>query len=337
MIKDVKTLGEFLAAGRTRVLSTTIEPPDISCTGVEIEDGHLVIDQGLHLPVVGGVTSSNVFGMARPDRYPPMCARGLGPAPGEISDALFVHNVPNYYHFMTFELPQLLLLAGKGGARVSLVMRHPFLPTIADLMRRALVSLGGGREIEIALVPEGTYALKNVIVGTRQKSSLTPHMCRRLLIPLAFQSAGLTDPIKELGPVKLFVKRTNAGNGRDLTNQAQVEDWCIKRGYVAVSPGDLTMDEQIILFSRATHIVGVEGAAMTNLLFANNAEDVTVIASPAVADEKFFSAIAKHYPYNFQTIYGQIDLAGDDHVRRKADYRVVMDIFHASMMLKGLA
>jgi len=327
MITDVKTFGEFVAAGGVRSLISTLEAPDITSVGVDIADGHLIIDEGMHLPVVNGVTSSKVFGVAR---YQPWCERGLGSVVSEISDAVFVHGTRNYYHFMTFDLPQLLLLQARKTPRTVLAMGEPFLPSIADMMTRVVAALTPGRSVELHMVPEGTHKLKNVVMGARPTTSLAPFMCRRLLIPLALERAGLKDPIKEIGPIKLFVKRENARSGRALTNQPDLEDWCVRRGYTTVNPGNMALDEQIILFSRATHIVGVEGAAMTNLLFATNAQDVTVVSSPVTAEEKFFSAVAKYYPCKFQTVVGQIDTVGET-VSRTSDYRIDMKVFEAAM------
>lgn len=330
MIKNVETILEFLASGHAKHFATTLDP-DGMLIGVEILNGHLVIDNGLYLPVVDGITSVKVFGIARHDRYPPLLAKGLGSVKGEIADAIFIQGTPNYFHFMTIDLPQLLLLTARGAPRISAFMRHMFAPSMADMMNNLVAALAPNCEVSFSEIEEGTYALRDVRLAAHPSSSLAPLMARQLLFPLAKKKTGIKDPMKDLGPIKLFVKRAKAGNGRNLINQQQIEDWCIARGYAPVDPGTLKLEEQIILFSRATHIVGVEGAAMTNILFGFNAVDVTMLASPAVADETFFSGIAAYYAYKFQTVIGKIvgDTSGG--VARSADYAIDMEAFEAAM------
>jgi len=55
---------------------------------------------------------------------------------------------------------------------------------------------------------------------------------------------------------------------RQLTNAREVRNWFLERGWDVVDPGELSMDEQITLFSEARAIVGTHGAALTNLLWA---------------------------------------------------------------------
>lgn len=334
-IKNVDTLHEFLAPGLAKHIVGKIAPPDIMVIGVQIQAGHLLIADGVHLPVVAGLSSSNVFGMARQDRYPPLLERGLGDVKGQITDAVFIHGTPNYYHFMFYDLPLLLLLKACGGDRISLVMGHPFIPSTEAVMKAAISTLAKGREVAISLIPEGTYVLNNVLLGTRQKSSLSPYMCKQLLLPRALQKAGIQNPLKDIGPIKLFVRRDKAANGRNLTNQYEVEAWCVARGYTPVNPGAMTLEEQIVLFARATHIVGVEGAAMTNILFAINAVTITMVASPAVESEKFFSTLAKHYAYTFETMYGRAETGAPGDAVRRLDYAIDMAAFDAAMQDKA--
>jgi capsular polysaccharide biosynthesis protein len=87
------------------------------------------------------------------------------------------------------------------------------------------------------------------------------------------------------------------------------------------------MDEQVILFARATHIAGVEGAALANLLFALNAKQVVIVGNPVTASEKFFPSIAKNAKFALHRIYGDVDpaQAGDRH----ADFTLPLDKLNA--------
>ena len=47
---------------------------------------------------------------------------------------------------------------------------------------------------------------------------------------VVLRSRGIEDPIKELGPLKLFVRREGGRGGRELLNQVEVETWCARYG-----------------------------------------------------------------------------------------------------------
>jgi hypothetical protein len=55
---------------------------------------------------------------------------------------------------------------------------------------------------------------------------------------------------------------------RQLNNAREVRKWFVERGWDVIDPGELSLDEQITLFSEAHAIVGTHGAALTNLLWA---------------------------------------------------------------------
>jgi capsular polysaccharide biosynthesis protein len=177
-----------------------------------------------------------------------------------------------------------------------------------------------GRDVEIRRIGNGTYALSDVIFPIRPVTSLIAHVSRNLILPFVLNEMAVADPVRQLGPLKLFVRREFAANGRNLSNQAEVERWFVDKGYMSINPGTMSMEEQVILFSRATHIAGVEGAALTNILFAVNAVQILMMASPNTASENFFPVLAKNYPAAFHTLQG--DVAAAARGKRSADFSV---------------
>ena len=92
------------------------------------------------------------------------------------------------------------------------------------------------------------------------------------------------------GAERLFVTRQATGFRRvvdedDLTAHAEAH------GYTLVDPGALPLPEQVALFKGATRIVGVMGAAMTNIAFAPPGACV-VNLTPAGMPDTFFWFIA---------------------------------------------
>lgn len=92
------------------------------------------------------------------------------------------------------------------------------------------------------------------------------------------------------GNERLFV--TRPGNTvRKLVDNEKICAIAQSRGYRLVDPGSMTFEDQIKTFKNARHIVGVMGAAMTNIVFAPQNTRIVNIA-PANMPDTFFWFIA---------------------------------------------
>lgn len=85
---------------------------------------------------------------------------------------------------------------------------------------------------------------------------------------------------------RIFVRRCSAY--RKLLNEAEVEGFFVGHGFEPLDPGELSVRDQIALFSKADVIVGPSGAALTNILWCRGGTKVFVLHS----DHPF-----KKYPY----------------------------------------
>jgi hypothetical protein len=85
--------------------------------------------------------------------------------------------------------------------------------------------------------------------------------------------------VKDEAPsLRIYVTRDGAG-WRRAANERQVRDALDKRGFVTVSPGDLSVVEQIRLFRKASCVVGLHGAGLTNMVFCQPGATVVEIAA----------------------------------------------------------
>ncbi len=316
MIRDVGTIQELLDGGAATVLSANYQPPDGIVAALCISTGQIVVHKGAAFPVVAGKTSLKLFGEQRPSKYAGVLDFPVDDGPiraaRELRHAVIINGSPNYFHFLVFNLPSYLLLSTMPArARMSLAMTQGVPPSLADLVAKLLPTFANGRGLDIVTLEEGAaYDACDVIVPLKSRPFLATFVARRVVIPFVWHRAGVTNPIEQFGPIKLFVRREAETNRRNLVNQAEVEEWFVERGYAPLNPGTLTVDEQVILFSRATHIAGIEGAAMANMLFAVNAVQVVLLASPVTGREEFFATLAKHYGFAFTTIIGDVLVSG---------------------------
>lgn len=84
---------------------------------------------------------------------------------------------------------------------------------------------------------------------------------------------------------RLFVSRR--GQRRNLVNEDLVERELASKGFFVIHPGEMNFLDQIKAFKSAELIVGVMGAGMTNIIFANSGAKV-INLSPATMPDTFF-------------------------------------------------
>ena len=85
---------------------------------------------------------------------------------------------------------------------------------------------------------------------------------------------------------RIFVRRSSTY--RKLLNEIEIEEFLIEYDFFPIDPGQLSVLDQIRIFSQADVIVGPSGAAITNILWCHNGAKVLILHS----DHPF-----KKYPY----------------------------------------
>lgn len=89
-------------------------------------------------------------------------------------------------------------------------------------------------------------------------------------------------PRKAVGRKRIFISRNDAKNRRIL-NQGEIDAVLAEFGYESLELTGKTFDEQRALFSAASHVVGVHGAGLTNILFSPPGAQVLEILPPMCA------------------------------------------------------
>ena len=77
--------------------------------------------------------------------------------------------------------------------------------------------------------------------------------------------------------LRLFVVRGNNKNKRDLMINREAKDILKDNGFVFCDPGSLTVREQVRLFGSAEYVMGLHGAAMTNIIFMEKGSRIVEI------------------------------------------------------------
>lgn len=112
----------------------------------------------------------------------------------------------------------------------------------------------------------------------------------------------MTKNIKGGDIKRIFVSRRGAS--RDIANQDVFENAMKEHGFHIVTPGNLSFYDQVRTFKSAEIIVGVMGAGMTNIIFANSGAKI-INLSPSTMPDTFFYFISVHKKHNYCEIRGR--------------------------------
>jgi capsular polysaccharide biosynthesis protein len=211
--------------------------------------------------------------------------------------ALLVGGSGNYYHDVVEYIGSLAIAESLGfskGAR--LLVNSDLAPHQTQLLQ----ALGYGPERWFTVEADAPLRVDELVVPTRLAKGgqwidkLLPTWYRRRLVPPRITPAYR----------RLYVSRARAARRR-LVNEEQVRLWLSLRGFETVEPESLSVAEQIALFSEASHIVGPEGAALTNMIFAPVGARVSVFYNrhlSAGSKDLHFEALARACEHTFKII-----------------------------------
>lgn len=75
---------------------------------------------------------------------------------------------------------------------------------------------------------------------------------------------------------KIYISRSDA-SGRRIENEVELLKYLSGCGYKSVVLSEMSFEEQIKTFSNATHVIGIHGAGLTNIVFCNRGTTVLEI------------------------------------------------------------
>ena len=146
----------------------------------------------------------------------------------------------------------------------------------------------------VALTPSYVKMLTCLNVNLERYVHLKhPLLCDRLLIPsvpvvrreyihpVAWETFARLGTLAEQSscPVaeRIYLSRSRAA-GRELRNEAEIEQIFADRGFLIVHPQDLAIEDQVRLFANARLIAGSGGSAMHNAVFARPDARVLIVS-----------------------------------------------------------
>lgn len=101
---------------------------------------------------------------------------------------------------------------------------------------------------------------------------------------------------------KIFISRR--GTVRNIADQNNIEATLSENGFNIINPASMSFVDQVKSFKNAKIIIGVMGAGMTNIVFANPGARI-INLSPATMPDTFFCFLSKHKGHIYSEIRGK--------------------------------
>lgn len=182
-------------------------------------------------------------------------------ASAHYEEAIVLGGMPQYYHNTIDYFSRLALVAGRPEYE-----RLPILVNsdLAEFQRAFFAAAGVSADRLILVAPEEVVEVRRAIVpamlarGGRQVHPYLPAWYRSVFV----KDSARPDERKR----KLYVSR-GEGLKRRLGNERELVKSLQERGFEMIDPAQLTVTEQVDLFSQAEVVVAPTGASLSNMVF----------------------------------------------------------------------
>lgn len=188
----------------------------------------------------------------------------------KVDEAIFIGGGKNYYHWMVDYLPGLGILEEKNLFRDLPVI---FNGELTLFQKQSLEHIGFDFSRHLDPGEERVIHCSQLWATTRSSKRKTimgmPDWWQsevEIETITWLRNAFLNTPSRDGAGRKLYLSRGDA-RFRRLLNDEEVVELMLDAGYDVIYPDQLSIGEQVSLFSEASHVVGVHGAAFTNIVF----------------------------------------------------------------------
>lgn len=234
------------------------------------------------------------------DLHPALCLPYLGKRIATLTKAAFLLTPDasgNYYHWIMDLLPRLLLIKKCG--LTDFDQRHIILhwpPKSYEL--NTLTLLGIPKERVLRIKAFQTINVKDLVIADLVKQGKQFPVWKKQLLD-EFKEKVLGNFIYG-APKKLYLLRGKQSK-RCLVGEEQLVRLLKELGFYILDPQQMTVLEQIKALANAKMVIGLHGAALTNIIFCR--EDTLVIELRSTCQPpEHFSEIAKTCKLHFEVV-----------------------------------
>jgi hypothetical protein len=185
----------------------------------------------------------------------------------------------NYGHWIMEMLPKAFLARRACSYPISYMIQSTADP-LSSVMRQSLSRINI-EQTELVEVDDGPVHVEQLLMV----DGLTRH--GSYMSPLVMECIdALSAGIQPEGATHLLVLRSGQ-RSRHFIDEAEILTMATRQGYLLADPASMPLERQIACFKAAKRVVGVMGAAMTNIAFSQPGAEVFCLA-PAGMPDTFF-------------------------------------------------
>ncbi|MGH8028831.1 MAG: glycosyltransferase family 61 protein, partial [Arenimonas sp.] len=122
------------------------------------------------------------------------------------------------------------------------------------------------------------------------------------------------------GARRLYLAR-KASQHRGMQNQAEVEAWVVGQGFRLVDFGGFTFEEQLAMVRDAEVIVGPNGAALVDSLYAGPDTAIGILDNTFIEDNEWYAAVCTALGQRLSLLVGEV-VDVDPMYEFNANYRI---------------
>lgn len=276
---------------KVRILSLSDEETESGCRLFDIDEGCVFTDRYTHIGIsqekflIPGASWQWEQGKLVNPEQNPVLRQGT-PKPLKYYEGTVLSLLSggggnsNYYHWLYDVLPRIYLceeLVGLDNIDYFLVPENSF-----SFQKSTLEALGIDREKLISSKDVQHLGCKRLIATNHPNSThfdvpkWVVQWLRRKFLPLA---ETVDFEFRSKLSSYVYISRGDTPNKRNILNEKEVISFLKQKGFTSYKLADLSLPEQICLFSNAKVIVGAHGAGLSNLAFSSPATRVVEIFS----------------------------------------------------------
>lgn len=220
---------------------------------------------------------------------------------------LGIHTNRNYFHWLLEAMPRLLLARQQGAIFSDTLV---VVPKMTVWMREIFdfYGFGGCRILENT---DKLYRFSDLTVPARGLGNIRTFTHHAVLPSLI----GRTE---DSGPGhKLFISRAKSASRR-MTNEEEIFAIAEKMGYQMIFPEKHSFEEQVRIFSTASHVAGCLGAGLTNMIFCRpDAALVELAPEGRTGDATLFANMADLWQSRYACAVGSFSGAMERSIDRR--------------------
>jgi capsular polysaccharide biosynthesis protein len=268
---------------------------------IEMDGGVVVGDYAANLTAAGTLDyeTSEYFGIAG-WREHPLFLRTVLPdvehVDGLMASLACRGSAGNYYHFLLDVLPRWGILRE---TLPDLEPDHLYVPCSTSYEKELLALTGLDRYDLVATGKHRAVSADHLLVPSMPNPfEVAPTWM------VEWVRAQLPPDRTDDKPLRLYVTRGSGPNTRQLVDEEDLWPRLEQRGFVRVDPGTLSVRDQIDHFAAADVVVGLHGAALTNLVFLKPGARVLHLMAPGYVKHCYW-AICEGIPdVTYQYVVG---------------------------------